>query len=78
MKCKDAKVLMHGLVDHELDAAHAHDVEAHLAVCPRCAESLARTRELCASLKCVDLGHQAPSDLEQRIQAALKTSLRKP
>jgi anti-sigma factor RsiW len=77
MKCKDAKVLMHGLVDCELDAGHVHDVEAHLAVCPHCAAALARTRDLCSSLKCVDLGHHAPPHLEARIQAALKGS-RKP
>ena len=40
MTCDEAKVLLHGLIDGELDTARARDVEAHVAGCQRCATEL--------------------------------------
>ena len=37
MTCDEADVLLHALIDGELDAGHAHEVESHIAGCPRCA-----------------------------------------
>ena len=37
MTCDEAGVLLHALLDGELDAGHAREVEAHIAGCPRCA-----------------------------------------
>ena len=42
MNCEEAEVLMHALIDGELDAGHAREVEAHIVGCAGCA---ARLRE---------------------------------
>ena len=41
MSCDEARVLLHGLLDGELDAGKAREVEAHVDGCPRCAAELA-------------------------------------
>ena len=40
MNCEEASVLLHALIDGELDAGHAREVEAHIATCPGCAAQL--------------------------------------
>ena len=42
MKCDEANVMMHALIDGELDAGHAREVESHIAGCDVCARELAR------------------------------------
>jgi anti-sigma factor RsiW len=37
MNCEETSVLLHALMDGELDAGHAREVEAHIAACPGCA-----------------------------------------
>ena len=46
MTCDEAVILLHALIDGELDAGHAREVEAHIATCPRC------TAELAAIARC--------------------------
>ena len=41
MNCAKSEVLVHALIDGELDAGHASEVEAHVASCSACAEKLA-------------------------------------
>ena len=41
MTCDEAEVLLHALIDGELDAGHAREVESHIAGCPRCAAAAA-------------------------------------
>ena len=41
-ECDEARLLLHALLDGELDAGHAREVEAHVAGCPHCAAELAR------------------------------------
>ncbi len=48
MNCDEANVLMHALIDGELDAGHAREVETHLATCAACAASCANSRN-CAT-----------------------------
>ena len=38
MNCAQTEIMLHALLDGELDAGHARDVEAHLADCAGCAE----------------------------------------
>ena len=33
MNCAESEVLIHALIDGELDAGHAREVEAHVATC---------------------------------------------
>ena len=40
MTCDEAEILLHALIDGELDAGHAREVESHVAGCPRCAALL--------------------------------------
>ncbi len=45
MTCAETEILLHALLDDELDAGHARNVEAHLEGCPRCAAQLDAYRE---------------------------------
>ena len=37
--CPDKEILIHGLVDGELDAVHTAEIEAHVATCAGCAKA---------------------------------------
>jgi anti-sigma factor RsiW len=71
MTCDEAKVLLHGLIDGELDAASARDVEAHVAGCPHCAAELRQFREMHQAMTGADLRFTAPAALRSRIEAAI-------
>ncbi len=71
MTCDEAKILLHALIDGELDAGHAREVEDHIATCPACAAQLAAYREMSKALAGADLRYTAPPALRRRIEAAL-------
>jgi anti-sigma factor RsiW len=71
MTCDEAEILVHALIDGELDAGHARDVEAHVATCPRCTAELAAVREMHKAIGSADLRYTAPVALRRRIEAAL-------
>jgi anti-sigma factor RsiW len=71
MMSEQEKLLVHALVDGELDAGHAHDVETHIANCADCAAEFARVRDLRDKMKSVDLRFAAPDDLLGRLERAL-------
>ena len=71
MTCDEARVLLHALLDGELDAGHAREVETHVAGCPRCAAELAQFREMRGTLSDANLSFTAPAALRSRIEAAL-------
>ena len=71
MTCDEAEILLHALIDGELDAGHAREVEDHIAGCPRCATQLAAYREMSKTIAEADLHFAAPAALRQRIEAAL-------
>ena len=71
MTCDEAAVLVHALIDGELDASHIRDVEAHTASCARCGAELAAARELQKALRGGDLRHAAPASLRSRIDRAV-------
>jgi len=71
MNCADAEVLIHALIDGELDAGHARDVEAHLATCAGCAAKLADFRAMREAMAQADLREAAPAALRSRVVAAL-------
>jgi anti-sigma factor RsiW len=74
MTCEEAEVLLHALLDHELDAGHARDVEAHVATCPNCAAQLRDYRAMRGMFAKADLGYQAPANLLRRIDSRLPAS----
>jgi anti-sigma factor RsiW len=71
MTCDEAEILIHALIDGELDAGHAREVEAHIAGCPRCAAALASYRKLSQEMASADVRYTAPASLRRRIDAAL-------
>jgi anti-sigma factor RsiW len=71
MICAETEILLHALLDGELDAGHARDVEGHLAGCPRCAAQLDTYRELQAAMLAAPLRYTAPAGLRHRIERAL-------
>ena len=71
MTCAESEVLIHALLDGELDAGHAHEAEAHLEICPRCAAQLDAYRDLRQAMSAAQLRFTAPTSLRRRIEAAL-------
>jgi anti-sigma factor RsiW len=71
MTCDEAEILLHALIDRELDAGHVREVEDHIASCPRCAAQLAAYREMSKAIADADLRFAAPPALRRRIEAAL-------
>ncbi|NUR11399.1 MAG: anti-sigma factor [Mesorhizobium sp.] len=71
MTCEEARILLHALLDNELDAGHAREVEAHIAGCPDCAAEFAAQRDMQRVLADTDLRYTAPASLRNRIAASL-------
>jgi anti-sigma factor (TIGR02949 family) len=67
MKCDEANVMMHALIDGELDAGHAREVESHIAGCDVCARELREFQELRRTMNPSALREAAPADLRARI-----------
>ena len=71
MTCDEAEVMLHALIDDELDAGHAREVETHAASCARCAAQLASYRDLRQALRGGNLRHTAPASLRRSIDHAV-------
>ena len=68
MTCDEARILLHALIDGELDAGHAREVESHIATCPSCAAELAAYRQMREAIGKADLRFKAPASLRRRIE----------
>jgi anti-sigma factor RsiW len=71
MNCAECEILLHALIDGELDAGHAREVEAHLADCPACAAKLNAFSSMREALAAPGLKETAPAHLRKRIDDAL-------
>jgi anti-sigma factor RsiW len=71
MNCAEAEILLHALIDGELDAGHAREVEAHVASCSACTEKLASFRAMRAAMGGAALKEAAPLHLRSRIEQSL-------
>jgi anti-sigma factor RsiW len=69
--CPDKELLLHGLLDGELDAANTLSCEAHLRECAGCAAEFARLQALRSRLRAPGVAFEAPAALRARITAAL-------
>ncbi len=67
MSCEEARVLLHALIDGELDAGHAREVESHAASCARCAAELAAYRGQRQAMQGNTLRYKAPASLRASI-----------
>lgn len=70
MTCPDP-MLLHALLDDELDAANVAAVEAHLRTCADCAAEFEQLKRLHQVVADPALRHFAPEGLRDRIDAAL-------
>jgi anti-sigma factor RsiW len=70
MSCTETEILLHALLDGELDAGHAREVEAHVTNCPHCAAQLRAYRELQQAMSAAQLRFTAPASLRRRIEKA--------
>jgi anti-sigma factor RsiW len=76
MNCAECEILLHALIDGELDAGHAREVEAHAATCAACGEKLQAFRAMRQAFMHqamigAGLKEKAPANLRMRIEAAL-------
>jgi len=71
MTCDEAEILLHALIDGELDAGHAREVEQHVAGCARCTAALADYRAMSKAVAGANLRYTAPLGLRKRIEASL-------
>lgn len=71
MKCDEAEILLQALIDGELDAGHARDVENHVGDCPHCAALLRDYRAMSKAIAESGASYKAPLELRLRIEAAL-------
>jgi anti-sigma factor RsiW len=69
MSCPDKSVLLHGMLDGELDVVGALAFEAHLKECPACAAEYKRQQEIRAALRSPAMRERAPDALRRRIAA---------
>jgi anti-sigma factor RsiW len=67
MTCGEAETLLHALIDGELDAGHARQIEAHTAECQRCTAQLTSYRKLRQALQGADLRYTASAVLRRNI-----------
>src|SRR5260370_9431106 len=74
MICAESEILLHALLDGELDAGHAREVETHLELCPSCAAQLRAYRELQQAIPAAQLRFAAPMSLRRRIETALPSA----
>ncbi len=71
MNCDDARMLMHGHLDGELDLAADLEVQRHIEECPRCANEYAAMRAMRTRLKDQAFRFEAPAALKERIRRAI-------
>ena len=76
MNCDEAGMLLHALIDGELDAGHAREVETHIASCAKCAAAFDAFRQMRHGLASSSLGYAVPPSLLARIDQALPASKR--
>jgi anti-sigma factor RsiW len=74
VNCEDARVLMHGHLDGELDLATDVEVQRHLEECPRCASEYAAVRAMRTRLKDEAFRFEAPAALKEKIRQAIPAS----
>jgi len=72
--CDDARLLMHGHLDGELDLADDLEVQRHIDECPRCASEYAALRAMRTRLKDEAFRFEAPAALKEKIRRAFPAS----
>lgn len=71
MDCTEARELLHGYLDHELDAAHAMQVARHLESCEPCGAAHALDLQLRSMVRNNAPRYPAPAHLRAKILATI-------
>lgn len=71
--CDDYLVLLHGLIDGELDAANTLRCESHLQQCKDCASAFHNAQTMRAALQKAAPRYAAPDRARRRLQTLLKS-----
>ena len=71
MNCDDARILLHGHLDGELDVVRDLEMERHLEECPQCAREFATLRAMRTRLRDESFRFEAPAELKEKIRRAL-------
>jgi len=74
MNCEEAGILLHALIDGELDAENARAVEGHIAGCPKCAATLRDMQAIRNAIRAGASQYAAPPDLRRNIEGKLPAS----
>jgi len=76
MRCEEARPLIDGYLDGELDLERNLDLERHLEACADCAPVRQRAIELRSAIRESVPYFRAPRSLEQRVRANIRPSTR--
>jgi anti-sigma factor RsiW len=71
MTCAESALLIHPLLDGELDAGHAREMERHLEACRNCGAQFQVYRKMQQAMSAAQLRFSAPPTLRRRIEAML-------
>ena|SRR5438128_8022716 len=72
MSCAEMRVLLHGMLDHELDLADSIRVETHMQACRDCTTEYRRQGALRAAIRRSEPRYRAPHDLRARVITAIR------
>jgi anti-sigma factor RsiW len=72
MDCKNAQTLIDGYLDRELDPVRSSEIEDHLRGCPACSQAYESHQVLSKGLRTGALYFNAPRDLQNRVQRAVR------
>ena len=72
MSCAELRVLLRGVLDHELDLADAVRVETHMQTCHDCTAEYRRQEALRAAIRRPEARYRAPHDLRARVISAIR------
>jgi anti-sigma factor RsiW len=72
MACsKEKAILLHALLDGQIDPVNAVQFENHLRTCDLCNAEYARLKDMRAAVRAAGIAHKAPESLRLRIERAL-------
>ena len=69
--CSEWELMLHGFVDNELDAAHALQIERHVAACPHCAQQLESLQALKQRIAQPGVRWHTPDHVRAQVLAAI-------
>ena len=72
MDCQNARILLDGYLDGELDPLRNLEIEDHLHGCTLCSQSFNDRQVIRAGLKTDSFYFKAPADLQKRIQRSVR------